>query len=70
MSQDNLIPFVTPETSATFSDALSDLVRTGAREIIGSRIWTQANTHTGMIFDVNCSDSWYGKDGNMLNRLR
>ncbi|MEM6426246.1 MAG: IS256 family transposase [Cyanobacteria bacterium P01_D01_bin.128] len=34
MSQDNLIEFKKPETAETFSDALSELLRTGAREII------------------------------------
>lgn len=34
MSQDKLIAFKTPETAETFSDALSELVRSGAREII------------------------------------
>ena len=44
MSQDNLIPFVTPEPSTPFSDALSDLVRTGAREIIAKAVEAELAT--------------------------
>ena len=38
MTQDNLVEFKTPETSERFSDALSDLVRQGARQIIAQAV--------------------------------
>lgn len=38
MSQDNLIEFKTPEQSASFSDALTELVRQGARQIIAQAV--------------------------------
>lgn len=38
MSQDNLIVFKTPETTETFTDALSELVRLGARQIIAQAV--------------------------------
>jgi transposase-like protein len=38
MSQDNLIQFKTPEQSASFSDALTELVRQGARQIIAQAV--------------------------------
>ena len=34
MTQDNLVKFKTPETTESFSDALSELLRQGARQII------------------------------------
>lgn len=36
--QDNLIPLKTPEVYGTFNDALSDLVRKGARQIIAQAV--------------------------------
>lgn len=38
MSQDNLIEFKTPEPSGTFSDALTELVRQGAKQIIAQAV--------------------------------
>ena len=38
MSKDNLIGFKTPETSETFGDALTQLVRQGARQIIAQAV--------------------------------
>ena len=38
MTQDNLVEFKTPETSERFSDARSDLVRQGARQIIAQAV--------------------------------
>jgi putative transposase len=38
MTQDNLIEFKTPEHQESFSDALSDLVRQGARQIIAQAV--------------------------------
>ena len=38
MTQDNLVEFKTPETAESFSDALSDLVRQGARQIIAQAV--------------------------------
>jgi putative transposase len=38
MSSDNLIAFQSPETTETFHDALSELVRTGARQIIAQAV--------------------------------
>lgn len=38
MSQDNLIEFKTPEQTASFTDALSELVRQGARQIIAQAV--------------------------------
>lgn len=38
MSQDNLIEFKTPASSASFNDALSELLRNGARQIIAQAV--------------------------------
>lgn len=38
MSQDNLIEFKTPEPSGTFRDALTELVRQGAKQIIAQAV--------------------------------
>ncbi|MEL6606414.1 MAG: IS256 family transposase [Cyanobacteria bacterium J06614_10] len=38
MTQDNLVKFKTPETSESFSDALSDLIRSGAQQIIAQAV--------------------------------
>lgn len=38
MNSDNLISLPTPETTETFSDALSDLIRRGARQIIAQAV--------------------------------
>ncbi|HEY9623289.1 MAG TPA: IS256 family transposase [Crinalium sp.] len=38
MSNDNLIAFQSPEASASFSDALTELVRKGARQIIAQAV--------------------------------
>lgn len=38
MSNDNLIAFQTPESSTSFRDALSELVRNGVRQIIATTV--------------------------------
>ncbi|ASC72706.1 hypothetical protein XM38_036640 [Halomicronema hongdechloris C2206] len=38
MSSDNLIAFQSVETTETFHDALSDLIRNGARQIIAQAV--------------------------------
>lgn len=38
MTQDNLVKFKTPESAESFNDALSDLVRQGARQIIAQAV--------------------------------
>jgi transposase-like protein len=38
MNSDNLISLPRPETTETFSDALSDLIRRGARQIIAQAV--------------------------------
>ncbi|MFM7427305.1 MAG: IS256 family transposase, partial [Elainella sp.] len=38
MKQDNLRAFPAQETSASFTDALSELVRQGARQIIAQAV--------------------------------
>lgn len=38
MSQDNLVEFKTPASSASFNDALSELLRNGARQIIAQAV--------------------------------
>ncbi|MFK8186298.1 MAG: IS256 family transposase, partial [Phormidesmis sp.] len=43
MTQDNLVKFKTPETSATFNDALSELLREGARQIIAGAVEAELN---------------------------
>lgn len=44
MSQDNLIEFKTPETNESFSDALTELVRQGARQIIAQAVEAELAT--------------------------
>ena len=43
MTQDNLVKFKTPETSESFSDALSDLIRSGAQQIIAQAVEAELN---------------------------
>ncbi|NEP15431.1 MAG: IS256 family transposase [Leptolyngbya sp. SIO4C1] len=43
MTQDNVIAFKTPASDETFSDALSDLVRQGARQIIAQAVEAELN---------------------------
>ena len=38
MTQDNLVELKTPETEETFNDALSELLRQGARQIIAQAV--------------------------------
>jgi putative transposase len=38
MNNDNLIAFQPPEASASFNDALTELVRQGARQIIAQAV--------------------------------
>ena len=43
MTQDNLVEFKTPETSESFTDALSELLRQGARQIIAQAVEAELN---------------------------
>ena len=43
MTQDNLVQFKTPETSESFNDALSELLRQGARQIIAQAVEAELN---------------------------
>ena len=43
MTQDNLVKFKTPETPESFSDALSDLIRSGAQQIIAQAVEAELN---------------------------
>ena len=43
MTQDNLVKFKTPETSENFNDALSELLRQGARQIIAQAVESELN---------------------------
>ena len=43
MTQDNLVKFKTPETQESFNDALSELVRQGARQIIAPAVEAELN---------------------------
>lgn len=43
MTQDNLVKFKTPETPENFSDALSDLIRSGAQKIIAQAVEAELN---------------------------
>ncbi|XKI43205.1 IS256 family transposase [Altericista sp. CCNU0014] len=47
MTQDNLIEFKTPESQECFSDALSDLVRQGARQIIAQAVEAELSEFLG-----------------------
>jgi hypothetical protein len=47
MTQDNLIEFKPPEPQESFSDALSDLVRQGARQIIAQAVETELSEFLG-----------------------
>ena len=47
MTQDNLVEFKTPETEETFSDALSDLLRQGARQIIAQAVEAELSEFMG-----------------------
>ena len=47
MTQDNLIEFKTPEPQESFSDALSDLVRQGARQIIAQAVESELSEFLG-----------------------
>ncbi|MEO0805586.1 MAG: IS256 family transposase [Cyanobacteria bacterium J06643_4] len=43
MTQDNLVKFKTPETAESFNDALSELLRQGARQIIAGAVEAELN---------------------------
>lgn len=47
MTQDNLVEFKTPESEESFSDALSELVRQGARQIIAQAVEAELNEFLG-----------------------
>ena len=47
MTQNNLIEFKTPESQESFSDALSELVRQGARQIITQAVEAELSEFLG-----------------------
>jgi putative transposase len=47
MTKDNLVEFKTPECEESFSDALSDLLRQGARQIIAQAVEAELNEFLG-----------------------
>ena len=47
MTQDNLVKFKTPATEETFSDALSELLRQGARQIIAQAVEAEQSEFLG-----------------------
>jgi putative transposase len=47
MTQDNLIEFKTPESQESFSDALSDLLRQGARQMIAQAVESELSEFLG-----------------------
>ena len=47
MTQDNLVEFKTPETEETLSDALSELLRQGARQIIAQAVEAELSEFLG-----------------------
>jgi putative transposase len=47
MTQDNLIEFKTPESLESFSDALSDLLRQGARQMIAQAVESELSEFLG-----------------------
>ena len=47
MTQDNLVKFKTPETQESFKDALSELLRQGARQIIAQAVEAELNEFLG-----------------------
>jgi transposase-like protein len=51
MSSDNLIAFQSSETTATFHDALSELVRTGARQIIAQAVEAELQVFLAQYID-------------------
>ena len=51
MNSDNLISLPTPETTETFSDALSDLIRRGARQIIAQAVEAELQEFLGQYQD-------------------
>ncbi len=52
MSQDNLIAFKTPETSESFTDALTALVRPGAKQIIAQAVEAELAEFLGQYQDL------------------
>jgi putative transposase len=53
MNHDNVIAFQPVESSASFRDALSELVRQGVRQIIAQAVEAALNAQVGI---------WQGKD--------
>ena len=51
MNSDNLISLPTSETTETFSDALSDLIRRGARQIIAQAVEAELQEFLGQYQD-------------------
>ena len=64
MTQDNLVEFKTPETSERFSDALSDLVRQGARQIIAQAVETELSE---FLSQYQCLRDESGRQGVVRN---
>lgn len=52
MNNDNLIAFQPPESSTSFNDALSELVRQGARQIIAQAVESELQTFLGHYQDL------------------
>ena len=47
MTQDNLVEFKIPEAPESFNDALSELLRQGARQIIAQAVEAELNEFLG-----------------------
>ncbi|MEO1622994.1 MAG: transposase, partial [Cyanobacteria bacterium J06632_3] len=47
MTQDNLVKFKTPETAESFNDALSELLRQGARQLIAQAVEAELREFLG-----------------------
>ncbi len=52
MSQDKVVEFKTPESTESFSDALSELLRQGARQIIAQAVEAELNDFLGQYEEV------------------
>ena len=53
MSQDNLISFKQPDSPTGFNDALTELVRQGARQIIAQAVEAELNEFLSQYQDVS-----------------
>ena len=52
MTQDNLVKFKTPETAESFNDALSELLRQGARQLIAQAVEAELREFLGQYQDL------------------